>query len=71
MAWKSATACNNVAANEVTDHSETVCDTIVGNEDMDVHSNLSAFVDCSSQSPGVAAVQNSVAMLLLHITGYP
>ena len=30
---------------------------------MDVHSNLSAFVDCSSQSPSVAAVQNSVAML--------
>ena len=63
MAWQSDTACNNVADNEVTDHSETVCDTIVGNEDMDVHSKLSAFVDCSSQSPSVAAVQNSVAML--------
>ena len=59
MARQSDTAYNNVANNEVTNHSETMCDTI----DMDVHSNLSAFADCLSQSPSVATVQSSVAML--------
>ena len=44
MARQSDTAYNNVADNEVTNHFETMCDTI----DMDVHSNMSAFVDCLS-----------------------